>query len=71
MRHILFPQWSTSVTLVGHVVVHYAENQKDAIHVKLSQVSLVLCHNFFFFLTQYSLSPNSYILNYILYVLIR
>lgn len=25
----------------------------------------------FFFLTQYSLSPNSYILNYILYVLIR
>lgn len=42
VRNILFPQWSTPITLVGHVVVHYAENQKDAIHVKLSHVSLVL-----------------------------
>lgn len=49
VRNIFFPQWSTPITLVGHVVVHYAENQKDAIHVKLSHVSLVLCHNFFFF----------------------
>lgn len=50
MRDILFPQWLTPVTLVAvsHVVVHYAGNQKDVIHVKWSHVTRVLCHNFFF-----------------------